>query len=85
MSKKEILQSLSYQQYQDTVMLNRFLITLARTLNVDPEVFAKNFVDQAGNAEFANKINAAIDTLAAAEQSAQVDAPAQEASETVSE
>lgn len=75
MSKKELLESLSYQQYQDTAMLNRFFIALARTANVSPEDLAKSFVDQAGNAEFASKLNAAIDALAVSAKTEPAETP----------
>jgi hypothetical protein len=66
MSKKEILQSLAYQQQQDVATMNRMLVALARTLKIDPEEMAKNFVDQEGNRVFAEQLNTAMDKVFAA-------------------
>lgn len=64
MSKKEILHALAYQQNQDMAAMNRFLISLAQAAGIKPEDFAKQFMNQEGNREYAEKLNAAIDQIA---------------------
>ncbi len=61
MSKKQILQSLAYQQQQDSATMNRMLVAVARTVGVDPVQLAKNFVDQEENRKFAETLNSALD------------------------
>ncbi len=79
MSKKQILQSLAYQQQQDYATINRMLVALARSLNVDPATLAKNFVDQEGNRSFAQNLNSSLDELyEKAEAEAQAQASADE-------
>jgi protein-disulfide isomerase-like protein with CxxC motif len=80
MSKKEILQALAYQQNQDMAAMNRFLIALAQAAGIKPEEFAKYFMSQDANREYAEKLNAAIDAQAQAAQSkeAPADGAAQE-------
>lgn len=76
MSKKEILQSLVYQQQQDVSTINRMLVALARVLQVKPEDLAKNFVDQEGNRKFADELNSSMDAAFAQVPAAGQDQPA---------
>ncbi len=61
MSKKQILDSLLYQQQQGTATVNRLLIALAQAAKISPEEMAKFFVEASSGQEFADKLNKAID------------------------
>jgi len=61
MSKKQILQSLAYQQQSDYSTLNRMMVALARTAGVSPEDMARNFTDHEANSKFADSLNQALD------------------------
>jgi hypothetical protein len=68
MSKREILNSIMQQQYQDSATTHRLLISLARASGIKPEDLARHFVGQDANRDFASQLNTAIDAAFAAEQ-----------------
>lgn len=57
MSKKEILQSLMYEQNQSNATLSRLITAVARTANLDPLKLAELFIDDKGNQEFIDTFN----------------------------
>lgn len=60
MSKKEILQSLMYEQNQSNATLSRLITAAARTAGVDPEKLAQVFTEDKDNQEYVEKFNAAV-------------------------
>lgn len=62
LSKRQILESLMYEQNQSSSTLSRLITAVARTANVDPEKLADMFIDDQGNQEYINKFNASVKT-----------------------
>lgn len=63
MSKKEILQSLMYEQNQSNATLSRLITAVARTANVDPEKLAEMFTQDKENQDYVEQFNAAVKTI----------------------
>jgi hypothetical protein len=60
MSKKEILQSLMYEQNQSNATLSRLITAVARTANVDAEKLAEMFTQDKENQDYVEKFNVAV-------------------------
>ena len=60
LSKRQILESIMYEQNQSNVTLSRLITAVARTANLDPEKLAELFIDDKGNQEFVDKFNTAV-------------------------
>lgn len=85
MSKKQILDSLLYQQQQGTATVNRLLIALAQAAKISPEEMAKFFVEASSGQEFADKLNKAIDDEIMKKQASSKEGAGEAADGTVSE
>ncbi len=57
MSKREILESLMYEQTQSNATLSRLITAVARTSNLDPLKLAEAFIDDKGNQDFIDTFN----------------------------
>lgn len=57
MSKKEILQSLMYEQNQSSATLSRLITAVARTAGVDAKKLAEHFTQDKENQEFVEVFN----------------------------
>lgn len=57
LSKRQILESLMYEQNQSSVTLSRLITAVARTSGVNPEKLAEMFIDDKGNQEFVETFN----------------------------
>jgi hypothetical protein len=57
LSKRQILESLMYEQNQSNATLSRLITAVARTIGAEPEKLAQMFVDDQGNQEFVEKFN----------------------------
>lgn len=68
MSKKEILQSLMYEQNQSNATLSRLITAVARTAGVDPEKLAEMFTQDKENQEFVEKFNQGVKAKHVAKQ-----------------
>lgn len=60
LSKRQILESLYYEQNQSSVTLTRLVTAIARLQNVKPEDLAKAFAEAEANQEFVQKFNDAL-------------------------
>ena len=60
MSKKEILQSLMYEQNQSNATLSRLITAVARTANVDAKKLAEMFTQDKENREYVEQFNVAV-------------------------
>ena len=60
MSKKEILQSIMYEQNQSNATLSRLITAVARTAGVDADKLAEMFVDDKGNQDFIETFNLGV-------------------------
>ncbi len=60
LSKRQILESLYYEQSQGNATISRLVTTLARVSKVSPEELAQAFADGSANQEFAQKFNQAL-------------------------
>jgi hypothetical protein len=60
MSKKEILQSLMYEQNQSNATLSRLITAVARTAGVDAEKLAEMFTQDKENQDYVEKFNVAV-------------------------
>ncbi len=81
MSKKEILQSLMYEQNQSNATLSRLITAVARTAGLEPEKLAENFIDDKANQEWVEKFNLAVKAKHATSHPQGDHAPEQQASE----
>jgi hypothetical protein len=63
LSKRQILESLYYEQNQSTTTLSRFVTTVARMQNIDPVELAKAFNDDALNQDYIKRFNDALRLL----------------------
>ncbi len=57
LSKRQILESLMYEQNQSNATLSRLITAVARTAGIDPEKLAENFIDDKANQEWVEKFN----------------------------
>ncbi len=60
LSKRQILESLMYEQNQSNATLSRLITAVARTAGVDPEKLAEHFIDDKANQEFVEKFNTGV-------------------------
>ncbi len=60
LSKRQILESLMYEQNQSNATLSRLVTAVARTAGLDPEKLAEHFIDDKANQEFIDKFNLAV-------------------------
>ncbi len=60
LSKRQILESLMYEQNQSNATLSRLITAVARTAGVDPDTLADNFIDDKANQEYVEKFNAGV-------------------------
>lgn len=60
LSKRQILESLMYEQNQSNATLSRLITATARAVGLDPEKLAEAFVDDKANQEFVEKFNAGV-------------------------
>lgn len=60
LSKRQILESLMYEQNQSNATLSRLITAVARTAGIDPDKLADNFTDDKANQEYVEKFNAAV-------------------------
>ncbi|QQS22773.1 hypothetical protein IPM19_04050 [bacterium] len=60
LSKRQILESLMYEQNQSNATLSRLVTAVARTAGIDPEKLAENFIDDKANQEFIDKFNTSV-------------------------
>ncbi len=63
LSKRQILESLYYEQSQSTATLSRFFTAIARTQGISPEDLAKNFSEDEANQEYVQKFNQSLREL----------------------
>ncbi len=60
LSKRQILESLMYEQNQSNATLSRLITAVARTAGIDPEKLAENFIDDKANQEFVDAFNTGV-------------------------
>jgi hypothetical protein len=60
LSKRQILESLMYEQNQSNATLSRLITSVARTAGVDPDKLAENFIQEKENQDYVEKFNAAV-------------------------
>lgn len=60
LSKRQILESLMYEQNQSNATLSRLITAVARTAGLDPEKLAEKFVEDKDNQEWVEKFNLAV-------------------------
>ncbi len=60
MSKKEILQSLMYEQNQSNATLSRLITAVARTAGVDANKLAEMFTQDKENQDYVEQFNVAV-------------------------
>ncbi|HAG27403.1 TPA: hypothetical protein DCG61_01305 [Patescibacteria group bacterium] len=60
LSKRQILESLMYEQNQSNATLSRLITAVARTAGIDPDKLAENFIDDKANQEYVAKFNAGV-------------------------
>lgn len=60
LSKRQILESLMYEQNQSNATLSRLITAVARTAGIDPDQLADNFTDDKANQEYVEKFNADV-------------------------
>ena len=60
LSKRQILESLMYEQNQSNATLSRLITAVARTAGLEPEKLAENFIDDKANQEFVDKFNIGV-------------------------
>lgn len=60
LSKRQILESLMYEQNQSNATLSRLITAVARTAGVDPEKLAEIFIDDKANQEWVEKFNQGV-------------------------
>lgn len=71
LSKRQILESLMYEQNQSNATLSRLITAVARTAGVDPEKLAEMFIDDKANQEYVEKFNASVKEKHVAKAAAQ--------------
>jgi hypothetical protein len=77
LSKRQILESLYYEQNQATATLSRFFTAIARLQGISPENLAKAFAEDEANQEYVKKFNETLRELQA-KSAAQPDSAALE-------
>lgn len=60
LSKRQILESLMYEQNQSNATLSRLITAVARTAGLNPEKLAEHFIDDKANQEFIDKFNSSV-------------------------
>ena len=60
LSKRQILESLMYEQNQSNATLSRLITAVARTAGIDPEKLAGNFIDDKANQEWVEQFNVGV-------------------------
>lgn len=70
MSKRQILESLMYEQNQSNATLSRLITAVARTAKLNPDELAEIFIDDKGNQAFIDTFNAAVKAKHAAAHAA---------------
>jgi len=60
LSKRQILESLYYEQSQATATLSRFFTAIARLQGISPEDLAKTFAEDDKNQEYVQKFNTTL-------------------------
>ena len=60
LSKRQILESLMYEQNQSNSTLSRLITAVARTAGLEPERLAEIFIDDKANQEWVEKFNLAV-------------------------
>ncbi len=68
LSKRQILESLMYEQNQSNATLSRLITAVARTAGIDPEKLAEMFIDDKANQEYVEKFNIGVKAKHAANQ-----------------
>jgi len=63
LSKRQILESLYYEQSQSTATLSRFFTAIARLQGITPEDLAKAFAEDEKNQEYVQKFNQTLREL----------------------
>ena len=89
LSKRQILESLMYEQNQSNATLSRLITAVARTAGLDADKLAEMFIDDKANQEFVEKFNLGVKEKHAARAASAAPAPAiekvSEASEVAEE
>jgi len=85
MSKRQILESLMYEQNQSNATLSRLITAVARTANLDPLQLAANFIDDKGNQEFIDTFNMQVKAKHAEAHAAETQAQEPETPEAEAE
>jgi hypothetical protein len=70
LSKRQILESLMYEQNQSNATLSRLITAVARTAGVDPEKLAEMFTEDKANQDYVEKFNAGVKAKHAANHKA---------------
>ena len=70
LSKRQILESLMYEQNQINATLSRLITAVARTAGIDPEKLAEMFIDDKANQEYVEKFNVGVKAKHAAKNPA---------------
>ncbi len=73
LSKRQILESLMYEQNQSNATLSRLITAVARTAGLNPETLAENFIDDKANQEFIEKFNAGVKAKHVAKHETNID------------
>lgn len=60
LSKRQILESLMYEQNQSNATLSRLITAVARTAGIDPEKLAETFIQDKENQEYVEKFNLGV-------------------------
>jgi hypothetical protein len=60
LSKRQILESLMYEQNQSNATLSRLITAVARTAGVDADKLAEMFIDDKANQDYVEKFNLAV-------------------------
>jgi hypothetical protein len=60
LSKRQILESLYYEQSQSTATLSRFFTAIARIQGINPGDLAKAFAEDEKNQEYVQKFNTTL-------------------------
>jgi hypothetical protein len=81
LSKRQILESLLYEQNQSNATLSRLITAVARTAGIDPEKLAENFIDDKANQEYVTKFNTEIKAKHASNHAATSTEPAKSTTE----
>jgi hypothetical protein len=83
LSKRQILESLMYEQNQSNATLSRLITAVARTAGVDAEKLAEMFIDDKANQAYVEQFNAAVKAKHADNHPAKTEEPSNESAEVV--